>query len=111
MKDSAQFYHDHKNFLFDGEMLKPAKLTCATKRVEFLKTSSYRRPHESNACVQPALPCVFHSEWRAKDGREAAVLVNWTREEQAYDIEFEGVRRRGKLPPLSWRLLNHAPGV
>ena len=111
MKDSAKFYHDNKDFLFDGEMLKPAKLTCATKRVEFLTTSSYKRPHESKECVQPALPTVFHSEWRAKDGREAAVLVNWTREEQAYDIEFEGVRRRGKLPPLSWRLLNHAPGV
>ena len=111
MKDSAKFYHDNKKFLFDGEMLEPAKLMCATKRVEFLKTSSYRRPHESGACAQNALPCVFHSEWRAKDGREAAVLVNWTREEQKYEIQFERVRIRGTLPALSWRLLNFAPGV
>lgn len=111
MKDSAKFYHDHKDFLFDGEMLKPAKLTCAMKRVPFLRTSSYKRPHESKECVQPALPTVFHSEWRAPDGRVAAVLVNWTREEQEYEIEFGGVKRRGKLSPLSWRLLNFAPDV
>ena len=104
MKDSAKFYHDHKDFLFDGEMLKPAKLTCATKRVPFLKTSSYKRPHESKECVQPALPTVFHSEWRAPDGRTAAVLVNWTREEQKYLLEFEGKRFEGNLPALSWRL-------
>ena len=92
-------------------LLKPAKLTCATKRVPFLKTSSYKRPHESAECVQPALPTVFHSEWRAPDGRRAAVLVNWTRDEQEYEIQFEGVKRRGRLPPLSWRLLNFASGV
>ncbi len=104
MKDSAKFYHDHKEFLFDGEMLKPAKLTCATKRVPFLRTSSYKRPHESKECVQPALPTVFHSEWRAPDGRTAAVLVNWTREDQKYSLEFKGKRFEGNLPALSWRL-------
>ena len=102
MKDSAKFYHDHKDFLFDGEMLKPAKLTCATKRVPFLKTSSYKRPHESKECVQPALPTVFHSEWRAPDGRTAAVLVNWTREEQKYELDFGGKKKNGTLQPLSW---------
>ena len=102
MKDSAKFYHDHKDFLFDGEMLKPAKLTCATKRVPFLKTSSYKRPHESKECVQPALPTVFHSEWRAPDGRAAAVLVNWTREEQKYELDFNGEKKNGTLQPLSW---------
>jgi len=103
MKDSAKFYHDHKDFLFDGEMLKPAKLTCATKRVPFLKTSSYKRPHESKECVQPALPTVFHSEWRAPDGRKAAILVNWTREEQKYELDSDGVRKSDVLPPLSWK--------
>ena len=102
IKDSVRFYHDHKQFLFDGEMLAPAKLTCATKRVEFLQTSSYKRPHESKTCVQKALPAVFHSEWRAPDGRRAAVLVNWTREEQSYGLEFGGERRSGVLPPLAW---------
>jgi hypothetical protein len=111
MKDATRFYHDNKDFLFDGEMLAPAKLTCATKRVEFLQTSSYTRPHESRTCVQPALPTVFHSEWRAKDGRRAAILANWTREDQECEIEFGGSRSRVRLPPLSCRILNFAPGI
>ena len=102
IKDSVRFYHDHKHFLFDGEMLAPAKLTCATKRVEFLQTSSYKRPYESKTCVQDALPAVFHSEWRAPDGRTAAVLVNWTRDEQSYDLDLGGERKSGVLPPLAW---------
>ncbi|MBO4286955.1 MAG: hypothetical protein J5985_02180, partial [Kiritimatiellae bacterium] len=103
MKDSVKFYHDNKDFLFDGEMLKPAKLASGTTRVEFLMTSSYRRPHESKACAQEALPCVFHSEWRAKDGRKAAILVNWTREEQKYELWFDGAKKSGVLAPLSWK--------
>ena len=102
IKDSAKFYHDHKRFLFDGEMLAPAKLMCATRRVAFLQTSSYRRPHESKVCVQNALPCVFHSEWRAPDGRKAAILANWTREEQKYELEFDGAKKPGTLQPLAW---------
>ena len=105
MKDSAKFYHDHKDLLFDGEMLKPTKLTCATKRTEFLTTSSYKRPHESGVAVQKALPSVFHSEWRAKDGRKAAVLVNWTLAEQKYSLEFEGAKYEGTLPARAWRVV------
>ena len=105
MKDSAKFYYDNRDFLFDGEMLKPAKMECAAKRVEFLQTSSYKRPHESKPCVQNALPTVFHSEWRAKDGRKAAILVNWTRDEQKYAFEWRGERRNGTLPALSWKKL------
>ena len=104
MKDTASFYHGCKEFLFDGEMLPPARLACATRRVAFLETSSYTRPHKSKSCVQEALPCVFHSEWRAKDGRRAVVLVNWTREAQAYVLDFEGARKAGTLPPLSWKI-------
>ena len=104
IKDTARFWHDHRDFLFDGEMLKPAKLSCAARRVEFLQTSSYKRPHKSKVCVQEALPTVFHSEWRAKDGRQAAVLVNWTREPQRYRLDLDGAERSGTLAPLSWAL-------
>ena len=87
-------------------MLKPAKLKCAGKRVEFLATSSYKRPHESRVYVQKALPCVFHSEWRTKHGRRASVLVNWTQEAQKYELDFEGVKKKGTLAPLTWKLEN-----
>ena len=77
---------------------------CAAKRVEFLRASSYKRPHESKVCVQRALPAVFHSEWRAPDGRKASVLVNWTREPQRYGIDFDGTKATGVMPVRSWRL-------
>ncbi|MBO7683491.1 MAG: alpha-galactosidase [Kiritimatiellae bacterium] len=105
MKDSARFYFDNRDFLFDGEMLKPAALNCAKKRVKFLSASCYTRVKDSATYVQKALPCVFHSEWRAKDGRRAAILVNWTREPQGYVLEAEGGRREGTLAPLSWARL------
>ena len=75
----------------------------AVEGVEFLSASCYKRVKDSTTYVQEALPCVFHSEWRAKDGRKAAILVNWTREEQQYELDFEGVKRTGTLVPLSWK--------
>lgn len=104
MKDSAKFYFDNRDFLFDGELLKPAKLECETKRVKFLSASCYKRVKDSATYVQEALPCVFHSEWRAKDGREVAVLANWTREERKYTLDFGGVKKSGIIPALSWRI-------
>ena len=106
MKDSARFYFDHRDYLFDGELLRPAKLDCAAKRVEFLSASCYKRVKDSTTYVQEALPCVFHSEWRAKDGRKAAILVNWTREAQEYELDFDGKKKKGMLAPLSWKLEN-----
>ena len=106
IKDTARFYHDNRDFLFDGELLKPAKLACATKRVEFLSAGCYRRPKDGRTFVQNALPTVFHSEWRASDGREAAVLVNWTKDEQPYALEWEGLKASGSLAPMSWKLEN-----
>ncbi len=103
MKDTARFYYDHRDFLFDGEMLAPAKMNCATKKVSFLGASSYVRPHKARTFTQDALPTVFHSEWRAPDGRKAAILVNWTREAQAYDLQSPDVSAKGTLPPLSWK--------
>ena len=34
----------------------------------------------------------------------ASVLVNWTREAQKYELDFDGARESGVLPPLSWKL-------
>ena len=104
MKDTARFYYDHRDYLFDGEMLRPAKLECASKRVDFLSAGSYKRPKDASRFTQSALPAVFHSEWRAPDGRQAAILANWTREEQAYTLDLgNGTVRRGSLAPRSWR--------
>ena len=108
MQDTARFYFDNRDFLFDGELLKPARLECATRRVDFLMTGSYTRPHKSGACAQDALPAVFHSEWRAADGRRAAVLVNWTRDAQRYSLDWDGLHRAGLVAPRSWLLVDLA---
>jgi len=81
-------------------------LKCATKRVEFLSASCYKRMKESKTYVQKALPAVFHSEWRTPDGREAAVLANWTKEKQTYTLDFGGGKTvSGVLSPREWRLV------
>jgi hypothetical protein len=107
MKDTAKFYHAHRDFLFDGTLLKPAKLTCATKRTAFLSAGCYTRPKDGKVVVQKALPTVLHSEWRARDGREAAVLANWTMEPQMYQLDFGcGKTVSGTLSAREWRLVN-----
>ena len=105
MKTTAKFWHDHRDFLFDGEMLAPAKLACATQRTDFLNASSYKRPHQSWVITQPALPVVFHSGWRAKDGREVEILVNWSRTVQAYRLERNGRVFEGNLPARTWTVI------
>ena len=51
-----------RDFLFDGTLLKPAKLTCATKRTAFLSAGCYTRPQDGKVVVQkarmrPPQPC------------------------------------------------------
>ena len=102
MKDSARFYHANRDLLFDGEMRAPGTLECATARVAFLRRSSYTKPQDVKEAVQTALPTVFHSVWRSKGGRTAAVLVNWSRAEQPYSLASPDVSSAGVVPARSW---------
>ena len=105
MKDTARFYFDNRDLLFDGEMRAPGTLTCPTQRVAFLRRGSYTKPEEVKETVRDALPTVFHSVWRSKGGRTAAVLVNWSRAEQTFALETPDVSARGTIPPRSWKLV------
>ena len=109
IKDTARFYFDNRDFLFDGEMCAPGEMTCATREVSFLRRSCYTKPADVAVAVEPALPTVFHSVWRTKDGRVAAVLVNWSREEQPYRLVTPEVSAAGVLPPRSWKLAVNDP--
>ena len=102
MKDTARFYYDNRDLLFDGEMRPPGTLDCARARVAFLCRSSYTKPEEVKEVVQPALPTVFHSIWQSKGGRTAAVLVNWSRTEQSYALTAPDITASGVIPPRSW---------
>lgn len=101
MVDAARFYREHRAWLFDGEMLSPGRLTCATKEVKFQRRGIYNRAGEYGTAVQPALPVVFHNVWKSPDGRVAAILVNWSREPQAYSLTTSCGSRNGTVPPLA----------
>ena len=100
IRDTARFYHDNREFLFDGEMRSPGRLVCSRKKVPFAKVSVF---DEKVAAHESALPTVFHNVWRAPDGRIAAILVNWTREPQAWELATPDVLDGGVLPPRSWK--------
>lgn len=102
MKETVKFYLAHRDFLYDGELLAPGTLSCATKRVAFLKRGIYSPAGSFATVEQPALPTVFHSVWRAPDGRTAAVLVNWSGDEQPWRLACRQGTASGSLPPRAW---------
>lgn len=103
--DTARFYYAHREFLFDGEMLEPGRMICDSTAVDFFIRGCYTHEEKFRTCRQEALPAVFHSVWRAPDGRVAAVVVNRTREPRAYRLETPDVVASGTLQPLSWELV------
>ena len=105
MKGTAAFYRANRDLLFDGEMLSPGTLSCAVREVAFLQRGAYARPEEVKTARIGGIPAVMHSVWRAPDGRIAAVLVNWTREEQSFGLKSEAVSGEGVVPPRSWTVL------
>jgi len=102
MKDTAEFYHDNRDLLFDGTMFAPGVLQCETKRVEFLKRGAYTKPQDVKIIVEPALETIFHSAWRSKDARCGAVLGNWSREDRTYTYFNGGYIYKGTLRARSW---------
>jgi hypothetical protein len=98
MVDAARFYRDRRDFLFDGELLAPGSLECATREVRFQRRGIYYKAGKYATVVQPALPTVFHNVWRAPDGRVAAILVNWTRESQPYRLDCPAGSAAGDIP-------------
>lgn len=102
VKNTARFYYDNRDLLFDGAMLDPGILRCAAKRVDFIKRSCYSKPPDVRTITEPALETVFASVWQAKDGRRGAVLCNWSREPQDYAFTAEGQTFKGVLPARGW---------
>ena len=100
--DTARFYHDNRRFLFDGEMLNPGSLTCAKARVPFAEVSVFA---EKVTARTSELPTVFHNVWRSPSGETAAILVNWSRQPQAWNLKSPDVSGEGVLAPRSWELV------
>ena len=103
--DTAKFYHANLDFLYDGTMCAPGRLLCARQPVELFIRGIYTKPEKARVVRHPSHPTVLHSVWRAKDGRVAAVLCNWSRKEQVYDLATPDIAAAGILPARSWRIV------
>ena len=105
MVETARFYWANRDFLFDGEMLDPGTLTGAACPVDFLIRGTYAREGEYKVTHRETLGSILHSVWRAPSGRTAAILFNWTRQEQSFDLKTPDVKAAGRLPPRSWKIV------
>ena len=107
MLEAAKFYAANREFLFDGELRAPGRLTCAAKKVDFMRRGIYHPAGRYETAVQPALPTVFHNVWRAADGRTAAILVNWSDVEQPFALECPDGSAEGVIPARSLRKVDY----
>ena len=103
--DTAKFYHANLDFLYDGTMCAPGRLLCARQPVELFIRGIYTKPEKARVVRHPSHPTILHSVWRAKDGRVAAVLCNWSRKEQVYDLATPDIAVAGIIPARSWRIV------
>ena len=103
MVETARFYYANRDFLYDGEMCDPGRLTCPKADVVFMRRATYAKSGEYEEVSEKGLPKVFYGIWQAKDGRVRAILVNWSRDTVPYELECAFGVRAGTLPPRSWR--------
>ena len=99
--DTAQFYNEHRDFLFDGQMLSPDGFSCAEKEVQFLARMIFTKEADARV-ITKQLPCVLHGCWQAPDGRKALFLANYTADPQEWT--FRG--KAGVLPARTYRKID-----
>ena len=83
--DTAKFYHDHKDFLFDGTMMSPDGFSCDEKEVSFLARMIFTKQAEARV-ITKTLPCVLHGHWRNPKGEYALILANYTADAQSWSF-------------------------
>ena len=103
--DTAKFYHANRDFLYDGTMCAPGTLTCARQPVELFIRGIYTKRDKARVVRHPSHSTILHSVWRAKDGRVAAILCNWSRKEQPYNLVTPDIAAVGTIPARSWKLI------
>ena len=103
--DTARFYHANRDFLLEGRLLDPGTMECPEKPVDFLVRKTFTPCGNQKTVHVPSLPQVFYSVWRAPDGRMAAVLVNWSREDAEVKLSAPDVSFAGRVPARSWMLV------
>jgi len=95
--DTAKFYHDNREFLFDGRMLSPDGFECAGKTVEFMQRMVFTK-HGHAGTVKNELPVILHSCWESPSGKKALFLANYTGDEQQWKYK----KLKGVIAPHSY---------
>ncbi len=101
---TARFYHAHRNFLFDGDMLNPGLLKTGKVEVDFLSRFIFTAEGKQRV-FRKAMPALLHSVWKAPDGPVGLVVANYSRENQDFTFESAGRTASGKVPRRSWLLV------
>ena len=85
-------------YLFDGEMLAPPEIQCPEREVDFMARFIYTH-EDAMQTPRHKRPVIFGSRWRAPDGKEAVILLNWSREEVTFTCDGKELT----MPPRSFR--------
>ncbi|OGV48784.1 MAG: hypothetical protein A2X49_13830 [Lentisphaerae bacterium GWF2_52_8] len=101
---TARFYHSHRDFLFDGEMLNPGRLATKKIEVDFLQRFIFT-PEGKQTVLRKKMPAILHSLWRAKDGRLGLLLANYSQNLQNFNFESSELKSSGKIPARSWLMI------
>lgn len=95
--ETIRFRQEHLQYLFDGEMLRPPVIQCPEIDVDFMARFIYTH-EDAMKTPRHRRPVIFGSRWRAPDGSEATLLVNWSRE----DVRFTCDGQELHMPPRSY---------
>ncbi|MEA4862487.1 MAG: DUF6259 domain-containing protein [Victivallaceae bacterium] len=75
--DTARFYFENRDWLYDGEMLAPPPVECAATSVAFVSRYIFTK-EGTYKLARRVMPVLLSSAWRAPDGRKALFLLNYT---------------------------------
>ena len=99
MLSSARFYYENRNFLYDGVMLAPGKLSCNKVKVEFMIRSIFTAEDKMKTRIHE-LPVILHSCWQdPASGNKKLILANYTGKDQKYNWNNDV---KGTLPARQW---------
>ncbi|MBQ7179135.1 MAG: hypothetical protein IJS08_17095 [Victivallales bacterium] len=95
----ARFYHENRDFLYDGQMLNPGELKCQQVEVSFLHRATFTT-EEKSTVRKRMLPAIMHSCWKAPSTKEALVMVNYTSQEQTCEFQGKSYTLPARTPML-----------